>query len=84
MVSICRRYCVFRWLRIIAILLVPALIFHGCSSSGGARVYVGEDCEGLGELGYHSPYTLQDAKDIKSLGYEECANYIKSTLADSE
>jgi len=61
------------------IVIAIAIYINGCTSPGGASIYVDGECNGLGELGYSSPFSEQDIKDIQALGFHECANHLKGS-----
>ncbi len=69
-----------RWLLVFTGIVVFSF-FTGCAifpqNSGGARISIDEDCNGLSQLGYSKPYSEQDAKDIAALGLERCLTPIQ-------
>jgi len=76
----CRKLDKIKWL-LIAFLVVALLHLSGCASSpdvGGAGTHVDDKCNGLDEIGYKPPFSSQDIKDIEALGFDRCAQYIRT------
>jgi hypothetical protein len=70
-----------KWLLVLTGIVIFSF-FTGCgggemTSSGGGRISLEFDCNGLSQFGYSKPYSEQDVKDIAALGLERCLTPIK-------